>query len=71
MDNKKRNFLKFLLVGGGVLVLLKVFRSGLFSLFSGPKTASGLSGLRTREDRQGLAVYDQGGEKILIFDKEK
>ena len=71
MDKNRRNFLKFLLIGGGALVLVKMFRSGLFGLFSGSRAENKLGGFRTVEDKKGLAVFDKGGEKILIFDKEK
>jgi hypothetical protein len=70
MDKNRRNFLKFSLIGGGAILLGKVFGSDLLNLFSGQKTEKTFNNFRIVENNKELIIYGKTGEAIFIIDKE-
>lgn len=70
MNKNRRSFLKLLFLGGGALLLVKLFGSRLQDLFSG-RVEKTLGDFRTTEDKKSLVVYDRTGAEVLIIDKEQ
>lgn len=75
MDKNRRQFLKIILIGSGVLLAEKIF-DPLFSKFFGSSLAKNNSSgknnfrdFRVVEDKKSLSVYDSSGEEILQIDK--
>ena len=62
LNKNRRNLLKFLLIGGGVLLLGKVFGSSLLKLPSGSKV---------EEDSKNFQITEDKGELILTVEAEK
>jgi len=72
MNKNRRNFLKILLIGGGVLLIGKFLGPRVWDFFSrGPKTEKDFGNFRVSEDNKELIISDQSGEEIFIIDKEK
>ncbi len=70
MDKDRREFLKVILIGGGVFLIGKVF-DPLFSKFSTYLSAKNSSSpFQVIEDRKRLSIYDHSGEEIFQIDKE-
>ncbi len=67
----RRKFLKLLLIGGGVILLGKIFGSGLnfFSDFQ-KKKEKNFQNFRAAEEGNEIIFYDQKGEKIFIIEKD-
>ena len=74
MDKNRRNFIKILLIGGGTLLVGKLFGPKILNLFSSePEMEIGkdLNNFNITEDKKELIISDKGGEEIFIIDKEK
>ena len=72
MNKNRRNFLKILLIGGGILLIGKFLGPRILDIFSrGPKTEKDFGNFRVSEDKKELIISDQTGEEIFIIDKEK
>jgi len=70
MDQKRRKFLKVLLVGGGVLLVGKLFSSRVLSLFSSDsKIEKDFESFKVSEDKNGLIISDRNGHEIFIIDR--
>lgn len=74
MNIKRRNFLKFLAIGGGGIVLGKLL--GGFGLFGSGSDKTffvekDFGAFRVSEDQRELVISDAAGKKILIIDKVK
>lgn len=68
LNKNRRNFLKLLLIGGGVLLAGKVLGPGVSNFFS-PQTSDDFGSFRVTEDGKALNISDRDGEDILIIDK--
>ena len=71
VSSGRRSFLKYMMLGSGVLVIGKLFGPSL-SLFaeSAPNdSASSLKNFRFVEKDKEMRVFDKSGEEILSFDK--
>lgn len=72
MDQKRRKFLKILLVGSGVLLAGKIFGSRILDFFfPDSKTTKDFENFRVSENKGELTISDQSGEEIFIIDKGK
>jgi len=71
MNQNRRNFLMFLLIGSGALLLGKIFGPGLLKFLSGPKTVEDFDNFQVSKDKKELIIYDKKGEEILIIDDKK
>ena len=72
MNQRRRNFLKILLIGGGALLAGKIFGPPILNLFSSsPKIEKDFENFHVSEDKKELIISDQNGEEIFIIDKEK
>jgi hypothetical protein len=73
MDKDRRNFLKISLLGGGALLLAKIFGSDFMNLFSREKETklTDFQGFKVSEDNKELVIYDKNGEAIFIIDNGK
>ena len=58
-------------MGGGALLLAKIFGSDLLGVFAKPKAEKELENFRVVEDDKELVVYDKSGEAIFIIDKNE
>ena len=69
LNKDRRNFLKIMLVGGGVLVAGK-FLGPVFSRFmNGPSVETNFTSFRAVENNRTLTIYDSTGEEIFQIDK--
>ena len=69
VDKNRRNFLKLMLIGGGTLIVGKIF-GPLFSRFSDDSSAKNDSAaFRVIEDKKNLSVYDDSGKEVFQIDK--
>lgn len=72
MNKNRRKFLKILVIGGGVLVVGKVFGPRLLEFLSPtPKVAKDFENFNVTEDKKGLTISDKKGEEIFIIDEGK
>lgn len=71
MNKNRRNFLKIVLIGGGVFALGKVLGPVLSKFLNGPSVENNFQNFKTVENKKGLVVYDKSGEEIFTIDKEK
>lgn len=74
MDKNRRNFLKFLAIGTGGVVLGKLL--GSFGLFGSRSDETffaekDFGAFKVTEDQKELIISDAAGKKILIIDKVK
>ena len=75
MDTNRRQFLKIMLIGSGVLVVGKIL-SPLFSRSSGVMVSENSAvheeeppAFKILEDKRFLSIYDSSGEEVLQIDK--
>jgi len=71
MNEKRRKFLKFIIVAGGVAVLAKVFGFGLWKLLFPPRIEKDFDEFKVTKDRKEMIIFDKKGEEILIIDDKK
>jgi len=72
INKNRRNLLKFLIIGGGALLLGKVldFRSfGFLKSSDNLEKEYSFENFRIAESKKELVISDRTGEKILIIDK--
>ena len=69
VNKDRRNFLKILLVGGGVLVAGKVLGPVLSRILNGPSVETQFESFRAVENKKTLTIYDSTGEEIFQIDK--
>lgn len=71
MNKNRRNFVKILLIGGGALLVGKIFGSRVFDFLSrGPKTVRDFENFRISEDNKELVISNQNGEEVFIIEKK-
>lgn len=77
MDKNRRTFLKILLIGGGTLLVGKVFGPILLKLLDKSGTTSKLvtaqadpKDFRIVEHKERLSIYDNSGEEVFQIDYE-
>ena len=69
--HRRRSFLKYVMLGSGVLVIGKIFGSSL-DFFSGAEkrgVALSFKDLRMAEQGREIRILDGGGDEVLTFDK--
>ncbi|MBP9715208.1 MAG: twin-arginine translocation signal domain-containing protein [Candidatus Pacebacteria bacterium] len=70
LNKNRRNFLKFLLIGGGTFVAAKVLGPTITKMFDGPTVEGDFTSFRAVENKKGLTIYDkETGEEIFIIDQ--
>lgn len=70
VNKHKRNFFKFLLIGGGAFVVSKALGPSIVKMFDGPTIEGDFTSFRAVENKKGLTIYDkQTGEEIFIIDQ--
>jgi len=74
VDKNRRNFLKILLIGSGVLVVGKILSPLLSRSLNGsspgPAAQNNLRAFRVVENKKILSIYDNSGEEIFQIDKK-
>ena len=71
VNQNRRNFLIFLLIGSGTLLLGRIFGPGLLKFFFPPKMEQDFNEFKVTKDRKELIIFDKKGEEILIIDDKK
>lgn len=75
IDKNRRNFIKISLIGGGALLVGKLFGSKILDLFSpepGMDIGQDLKDFNINENKKEIIISDKkSGEEILIIDKAK
>jgi len=70
VNKNRRKFIKFALIGGGVLLAGKIFGPKLLDVLSpSPKVEKDFVNFKVSEDKSGLKISDKSGEEIFIIDK--
>jgi hypothetical protein len=71
MDKKRRNFLKILIIGGGVFIGGKIIGPRVLEYFSAPPIVAekDFGNFKVSDDKKELIISDSQGEEILIIDK--
>jgi len=69
MKSSRRNFLKFLLIGGGAFALGRFLGPNLFKKTE-PRTETKIGNFKVAEDGNEIIFTDSGGTEILILDKD-
>ncbi|MBI2108906.1 MAG: hypothetical protein HYT93_01840 [Parcubacteria group bacterium] len=70
IDEKRRNFLKWSLIGGGGFLLGKIFGPYLTFSRSEPFNEAFLKDFRVVETGRELKLFNKKGEEVLVIDKE-
>lgn len=72
INKTRRNFIKFLLIGGGMLAIGRIISPDVLNFFSsGPKIEKDFQNFKISEDKNGLVISDRNGEEIFIIDNGK
>ena len=73
LDHNRRNFLRLVLIGAGVLAVGKIFGPRLLEAFSSNEvTVKNFKDFTTEEkNKKELTVYDKTGEAIFVIDDKK
>ena len=71
MDKKRRNFLKILVIGGGVFIGAKIISPMVLEYLSAPPVVAekDFGNFRVSDDKSELIISDKSGDDILIIDK--
>jgi len=70
VKNKRRNFLKFLAVGGGAFLLGRALSSLPNSLVEKTTNTADFKNFKFVETNKKLTLYDRSGEEIIIVEKD-
>ena len=71
MDTNRRKFIKTMFIGGGAILLGKLFGSRILDLFSPDQiNVKSFENFRISENKKELIISDQNGQEIFIIDKE-
>lgn len=75
MDNNRRKFLKIILIGGGTILVGKVFGPLFLRFLDGSYTKTNSSTTKTNstdfqvvQNNRRLSIYDNSGEEIFQID---
>jgi len=71
VDQKRRNFIKFLALGGGALVLGKILGPKALDLLYGPPVVKDFQRFKVTETRTKFTISTKEGEEIFVMDNEK
>lgn len=73
INKKRRNIIKFLLIGGGAFVLGRIFGPRLLGFLpdTEPVVEYNFKNFNVREDKKEIIISDSTGEDILIIDKRR
>ncbi|OGY44225.1 MAG: hypothetical protein A3B89_03700 [Candidatus Buchananbacteria bacterium RIFCSPHIGHO2_02_FULL_40_13] len=71
VNKNRRNLLKFLLIGGGALLLGKFLSPKFLEFFSDATTENNFVGFQVVQKGKELTIYDRTGEAIFIIDDKK
>ena len=69
IDKRRRNLLKILALGGGVLVLGKIFNE--IKSFKNTSSSKEFSQFDVKEDQKKFVISSKSGEEIFIMDNEQ
>lgn len=71
INKNRRNFLKIVLIGGGVLAVSRILGPKVLDLFYGPPAVKDFERFNVKETRTKFSVLSKEGEEIFIMDSEK
>ena len=71
INKKKRNLIKFVALGGGVLALGKIFGPKFLDFLYGPAVTKDFKQFNVTENRKEFTVSTKDGEPIFVMDNEQ